>query len=1162
MALTINTNIASLNAQRNLSKSQNDLSKSMQRLSSGLRINSAKDDAAGLAISDRMTSQIRGLNQAARNANDGISMAQTAEGALQESTNILQRLRELAVQAANDTNSDTDRASLNEEVIHLQAELDRIAVTTEFNGRKVIDGTMIDATFQVGANAGINQTITFSIESGKAADLSYVGTVIDAPNDTPVLGTNVTGDPIAAGTLSVNGNDVGDVLGNNASLAAAINAANANGDPTVADIATPVNVQTFEFSTVSLIAPTTTLTAVEAVAGDAGTPAVSELQTLDLANVSLGAGKDLRFTIGTESIVFTNGTGNTLTGAALVTEIADTLQTSAVGATGGDYIFSANTIPTTLNITQAPGNESNVNNTLTAGIVGPSGETTQVGAKIVPAVAEAQIIDFSGVRLANGGTITLNIDGNTTVSYTAGALANSATIIAGLVGTPTINGVNYALVAGPNNTLTISQTEVAVPPTTYKPIADVTASGTGIMTPDTIQSRAGRAGVAEVQHLNFLATKVAAGETLTFAIDGRNVDYTNNTLGELTGAGLVADIATTLNTIADIGNGSSYIFSTGAPTTTLDITQAAGSEKTIAAITTSNDTVANGEPAGTPGAGISAIAEAQALNLGTTSLASGATLTLDFGGAETIIYTNNTGSMQFGADLATAMADYFGAGADYSVGATAGEWIFAAAGTTLNMVQAAGSEKPAAEVIATGQTGPTAVEVTSGVARIAPGTAEIQKIDLSQTTVLDGDSLAITIEGFEFTWVNNTANTNLSGEALIDQIITDFTAGDYDVVDGTRYTPTKGAPVTDLIFTQSVVGPIGELKPIAPITTSGVVGPTAAERIAGGVQVAAIPEAQVLNLSALTLRDGESLTFDLGSENITYTNASGVDQTGASLSLAIALEIGTTTAAGGYTFAQDTIPTSLTITQNVGNESDISAITATTSPQTVGTYILDIDGTAVDIGALTGPSVTAAEVADAITDTVSGFTAELNADGAVVITKTDGTAFTMSETIDVDGPGTMAVAATTAGLKEIGTVASTFNGMIQLQGDADIIFEGTALKAAGLDTTGNATTTIDQVNVLTRADAWVAIASVDAALNDIDSIRGGLGAVQNRFESTIANLNSVSENLSAARSRIQDADIAMETSAMTKSNILQQAGVSILAQANQTPQLALQLLQG
>ena len=169
MALSINTNVASLNAQRNLGVSQSALAKSMQRLSSGLRINSAKDDAAGLAISDRMTSQIRGLNQAVRNSNDGISLAQTAEGALQESTNILQRMRELAVQSANDTNSASDRSSLQAEVNQLKQELTRIADTTTFNGKDLLNGTLTSAQFQVGANA--NESISFSIASAKAVDL-------------------------------------------------------------------------------------------------------------------------------------------------------------------------------------------------------------------------------------------------------------------------------------------------------------------------------------------------------------------------------------------------------------------------------------------------------------------------------------------------------------------------------------------------------------------------------------------------------------------------------------------------------------------------------------------------------------------------------------------------------------------------------------------------------------------------------------------------------------------------------------------------------------------------------------------------------------------------------------------------------------------------------
>jgi flagellin len=196
MALTINTNVASLNAQRNLSRSQGDLATSMERLSSGLRINSAKDDAAGLAISDRMTSQIRGLNQASRNANDGISLAQTAEGAMQESTNILQRIRELSVQAANATNSAADRAALQAEVNQLKSEMNRIAQSTTFNGLKILDGTFVAQQFQVGPNA--NETIGISIKSMSADDLGrYTLATTDAVNSVAHQGTGSLTTPVA-----------------------------------------------------------------------------------------------------------------------------------------------------------------------------------------------------------------------------------------------------------------------------------------------------------------------------------------------------------------------------------------------------------------------------------------------------------------------------------------------------------------------------------------------------------------------------------------------------------------------------------------------------------------------------------------------------------------------------------------------------------------------------------------------------------------------------------------------------------------------------------------------------------------------------------------------------------------------------------------------------
>ncbi len=171
MALTVNTNIASLTAQRNLTSSQNELSTSLQRLSSGLRINSAKDDAAGLAISERFTAQIKGLNQGVRNANDGISLAQTAEGALKEVTNNLQRIRELAVQSANATNSSSDRTALQAEVAQLVAEIDRVAQNTKFNGVALLDGTFTSQAFQIGADT----TDTVSITAISSARTSAIG---------------------------------------------------------------------------------------------------------------------------------------------------------------------------------------------------------------------------------------------------------------------------------------------------------------------------------------------------------------------------------------------------------------------------------------------------------------------------------------------------------------------------------------------------------------------------------------------------------------------------------------------------------------------------------------------------------------------------------------------------------------------------------------------------------------------------------------------------------------------------------------------------------------------------------------------------------------------------------------------------------------------------
>ncbi len=292
MAAIINTNVASLNAQRNLSSSQGTLNTSLQRLSSGLRINSAKDDAAGLAIADRFTSQIRGLDVASRNANDGISLAQTAEGALGEVTNNLQRVRELAVQSANASNSTTDRAALQTEAAQLLSEVDRVAGQTKFNGVALIDGSFTSAVFQVGANAGETITVASLVDANTAA----LGSVTAATGQGSAV-TSITGlGAVGAGALIINGTDVGASIGaagtaqqrvgqvvdaiNNSSTTTGVNAAY--------DSATNKIVLSSEANIVATGTDDGTLTSFDVTStdGDATAATTTGLTSLDLSSYS------------------------------------------------------------------------------------------------------------------------------------------------------------------------------------------------------------------------------------------------------------------------------------------------------------------------------------------------------------------------------------------------------------------------------------------------------------------------------------------------------------------------------------------------------------------------------------------------------------------------------------------------------------------------------------------------------------------------------------------------------------------------------------------------------------------------------------------------------------------------------------------------------------
>jgi flagellin len=401
MSLVINTNVMSLDAQKNLTTSGNQLATSLQRLSSGMRINSAKDDAAGLAIADRFTSQINGLNQAASNANDGISLAQTGEGALQEVTNNLQRIRELAVQSLNATNSASDRQALDSEVQQLKAEIDRVAQTTNFNGVKLLDGTFSSQNFQVGANAG--QTI--SVSSINSARTATLGQTYSAT----VTGTAPAA-ALTAGSLQINGISVGASANDGVSfangtfsglsIATAINAASIAGVTATANATAVTAAGAAATGASSLVAGNLVVNGVNitgpVTAGSEETSIIGLINgqtTLTGVTASNNGGSiQLTASDGRNITVTANAGGTTITGFATATTTTE----------GTVSLNSINTTATSaaINVTSAGGGFAVANNaaSLNSGTVSNLSIATATGANLALSTVDAALTTIDSTR--------------------------------------------------------------------------------------------------------------------------------------------------------------------------------------------------------------------------------------------------------------------------------------------------------------------------------------------------------------------------------------------------------------------------------------------------------------------------------------------------------------------------------------------------------------------------------------------------------------------------------------------------------------------------------------------------------------------------------------------------------------------------------------------
>jgi flagellin len=409
MAAFINTNIASLNSQRNLNMSQSSLTTALQRLSSGLRINSAKDDSAGLAIADRMSSQIRGANQAARNANDGVSLAQTAEGDLNQIGANLQRIRELAVQSANASNSSSDRVSLNNEANQLVAEIDRVANTSSFNGVKLLDGTFTSQVFQVGANNSANDQI--SVSSISSARSSALGVGSGSSYTASVASGVVTTNALAAGDVSINGYQVGATSTDGVSFA--------NGTGSAIAKAAAINAITGTTNVAATVAANTlagtTVTATTAVtAGDVLINGVS-IGALAAAATIVTRGEDTASAINKiSSQTGVTATFNTTTGAVVLNAADGRNITVNQGATAGGTV---------------------------TGIAGASGATTTTTSTITLSTTASAGITIGGTTVANGGLT----GAYTSATATAGAGVSSLNLTTSAGATAALATIDAAL---------------------------------------------------------------------------------------------------------------------------------------------------------------------------------------------------------------------------------------------------------------------------------------------------------------------------------------------------------------------------------------------------------------------------------------------------------------------------------------------------------------------------------------------------------------------------------------------------------------------------------------------------------------------------------------------------------------------------------------------
>jgi len=1202
MPQIINTNIASLNAQRNLNSSQAATNQALERLSSGLRINSAKDDAAGLAISTRFQSQINGLNVAIRNVGDGVSLSQTAEGALGAMTDSLQRIRELALQSANGTNSDADRQALNSETQQLLAEISRAGSQTNFNGLNLLDGSF-SSVFQVGANAG--ETISVTIGKLTADSLG-----VSSKSGVSAIATNSA---LSAGDLVINGVSIG------ASRASDDTASTASASASAVAKAAAVNRASAQTGVTAIVDQTT-------AAGSSMTAAVTA-GTVVVNGTSISVQTTADAASSRAAVVSAINAQSSLTGVTAVDTGDNSLGVNLVAADGRNIA------------TSFTGN-------LTAATTGLTAAGTQTGGFTLVANSDVREITVAGANLTNAGLVSGTFtSGVSTVSSTARvANAFQAATAAATTGTVAIAATNFASSVSSAAVVVGSQSLAAGVNLTN---GNATVNGTTDLTNFSYNfTQAGGADATLTGTVALAATGVdrtGAANDVFFRIsvvNGGNADvvlnddYTDAGNGGVLGAGnqaLLDDINTQLGGLgitASLNSSRNLIFTEDVPTgkTVIFTEQPNGGAPNAAAAlgftAGVNDTTTG--TAGTAAAKFNVSFDGgteQVVKL-TGNFTSGAQLVSNINSQLTggiaslddrgfLTFTSATTGVNSEVDLSqirglATTGTLLGIAAANDTGEVAKDTAFVvtASGqsgvtvtlednyTAANYGSAAAAKTALLSSINTqlsgygvtasidsttnfltltedAQTGKT-ITVTNGTGSVAANTAAtfgaaLFTADSGVSAVGASNALfTVSIDGGAATNVNIV--TDYSGDSATTSaaLLADINSQ----LAGKGVTVTKDVSTAQgrLVFTSNTTGATSSVQ----ISNLGGSAATVLGLAAGtNTGTAAIAASQKELASGDLVINGVSVSgANAADDSASYAAANSSSKKASGIAIAAAIN-------------KSTDSTGVTATVNATVAKGTTAATAGTAGNTGTLYL---NGVSVSLTVQSSADSNRSYVVDQV-NAVSGQTGVVAEDNgsSVTFTAADGRNIVMA--LDTN---TGDVSAANFGLSGAGVSESDFadggaTGLTRANADAKTTYSSVSLSAGGAielnaGTNGNSALEslgmfqgsfgggvsgqfLSEVDISTQDGANAALAAVDNALNAVNSARADLGAIQNRFETTISNLAVTSENLSAANSRILDADFATEAAALSRSQILQQAGISILAQANAAPQQVLSLLQ-